>query len=130
MGKMLSPVLARLDAADFYDYPVLCHWCPACEELHALSCEKAPPNGQLFVWDGEINFPTFWPAMRIQIGPFTRRDRKPDWVCHYFLRQGILTYLNDCTHPLVGEKRGLIPIPEHRKQRIEANEQARGARDG
>lgn len=123
MGRLLSPVLAKLDHADYYDHPVLAHWCPACGELHGFSCEQPQRNGAKWTWDGNVNWPTFLPSMNIKIGIPAR----PEWRCHYFLRAGILEFLGDCTHELAGQKRGLIPIPEGRRLRIEANELSRGA---
>jgi hypothetical protein len=126
MGILLSPVLARLDMADYYAQPMLAHWCPACGELHPFACEQAQHNGKLWTWDGSVNFPTFSPAMDIRIQAFG--DNRPAWICHYFLRKGVIEFLGDCTHELAGQKRGLIPIPEHRAQRIRNNEAARGGR--
>lgn len=126
MGKMLSPVLALLDRADFYEQPMLAHWCPACGELHAFSCEQPQRNGAQWKWDGNVNFPTFTPSMNIKIGPYG--DGRPDWRCHYNLTGGILIFHGDCTHPLGGTRHGLIPIPEGRKQRIEMNEASRGTK--
>ena len=36
----------------------------------------------------------------------------PTEVCHYFLKAGVIEYLNDCTHALKGCKISLPALPE------------------
>lgn len=65
-------------------------WCPGCEEPHRFDVrtDGQSPNWQ---FDGNLLSPTFSPSLF-----YPRR------VCHLFLRNGIIQFLDDCTHKLKG----------------------------
>jgi len=88
--------------------PTHAHWCPACKELHGFWVDKPnPDNGARWTFDGNLDVPTFNPSMNIR-AEFAPEDGGP-FVCHYFLKNGVIQYLNDCTHEMAGKE---IPLPD------------------
>lgn len=75
-------------------------WCDGCKELHPFTCGNS--NGRpTWQFDGNLEKPTFHPSL-LMVGA----------GCHLFLKEGIIEYLNDCTHHLKGQKVPLPLIPE------------------
>ena len=85
------------------------HFCPACNEIHQFAIEKPFSNGHKWTFDGNVDRPTFGPSMNIVIGPDETGKKT---ICHYWLKNGQLQYLADCTHALRGMTLPLPPIPE------------------
>jgi hypothetical protein len=94
------------------------HWCPGCEEMHPL------PDGWTF--NGDLERPTFSPSFAqggmqtVQVdgkwtGEWVRDgEGKPvPRVCHYFVEEGRLRFLDDCTHPLAGKTIDMPDLPAH-----------------
>lgn len=100
-------------------------FCPACGSGHLFDKGR-------WTFDGDHERPTFNPSMLIRTvrlpdlapgeadyakGPDgkylldeTGRIRGArDWVCHSFVRDGQIQYLDDCTHDLKGQT---VPLPE------------------
>lgn len=95
------------------------HYCPGCNECHGIAVEKPFSNGAQWQFDGNLEKPTFTPSINIRIGPFP--DDHPRYpgkikVCHYFLKEGRLQYLDDCTHDYKGQTIDLQPIPESERK--------------
>lgn len=91
------------------------HWCPACGEVHNFSL-KPTENGSCWRWNGNIVAPSFMPSMSItRMKPM---DGKPQnaWPlvsrCHYWLKNGKLEFLADCTHRMKGVTMSLPPLPD------------------
>lgn len=94
------------------------HWCPACEEMHPL------PDS--WVFDGNLNSPTFTPSFKhtgkqtIKVnGKWTgewvhdSEGKLVDYVCHYNVTAGNIQFHADCTHALAGKTVPLPPLPEY-----------------
>lgn len=79
--------------------------CPGCDEAHRYAV-NAPAGEPSWTFSGDMDSPTFSPSllMRSTRGPAHRPH-----VCHLFLRDGQLQFLQDCTHPLAGKT---VPLPE------------------
>jgi hypothetical protein len=109
---LLSPKICRTHHNKRYTTGGhLAHWCPACKELHEIAVERPFNNGARWTFNGSYELPTFTPSMNIRIGPYpdgSKKAGKMD-ICHYFLREGQLIYLSDCTHALAGQT---IPVPD------------------
>lgn len=87
--------------------------CPGCGEMHQVRIdgEGRPRWG----FNGDYERPTFTPSINVTWsepsdveGEFddTSKDRK--MVCHSFVTDGQISFLNDCTHALAGR---VAPIP-------------------
>jgi hypothetical protein len=117
MGQVGSK-MRRIGSADGYTAGGLAHWCPACEEMHAFALDGPNSSGAKWIWDGNVENPTFTPSMNITINAKSHPHYQPDAatsVCHYFLRNGAIEYLGDCTHSLKGQRIILPPLPAHLK---------------
>ena len=100
--------------------------CPGCEDMHAVPIGDGP--GPRWSWNRDIEKPTFKPSIRLSGVDLTEKGLadmdswfaagKPDRVperfeskpslCHSFVTDGNIEFLNDCTHALVGKT---VPLP-------------------
>lgn len=70
--------------------------CPACGCFHAAWI-KNKPDRPVWMWDGNMDRPTFAPSIRVAI-PCENGHQ----VCHFHVREGRIRYCNDSTHHLAG----------------------------
>lgn len=76
------------------------HWCPACNELHAIAVGKPNRSGAVWTFNGDLESPTFTPSVRC----FTiDDDGKRETLCHYFITNGQIVYCSDNPHALNGQ---------------------------
>lgn len=100
------------------------YWCQGCEETHHVVVEAQPHPGPVWGYNGNPDAPTFSPSVLVQhdlwTPPVTAQNleqwRAAPWeqhqvhhVCHTFIRDGMVQFLGDCTHPLAGQT---LPLPE------------------
>ena len=85
------------------------HWCPGCKERHRI--------GFNWTFNNNLDSPSFNPSVKhtgIQTINDEHGNRTGGWVldekgntipliCHYYLTDGVIHYLNDCTHELRGQ---------------------------
>lgn len=71
------------------------HECPGCGSGHAFDSR--------WTFNGNLEKPTFSPSMLVN-GP-RQKDANgiPSTRCHYYLRGGMIQFLNDCDHELKGQ---------------------------
>ena len=97
------------------------HWCPGCEEMHAIHVDRPNHSGARWTFDGNVDSPTFAPSINIRTGPYPEaEDGKPVGhvdVCHYFLRAGRIEFCSDSTHALAGQTVPLPPLPDGLRER-------------
>lgn len=96
--------------------------CPGCRTGHQVGIE--PPAGLIWGFNGDGDKPTFTPSvlvrgMQIEIdehGEWTGKWlRGPDGeplpgVCHSFVTDGRIQFLDDCTHALAGQT---VDLPDN-----------------
>lgn len=106
------------------------HFCPGCKRFHYFSTIRDPEfNNPIWEWNGDPVRVTIHPSMWIYteqpkgIGtpefkkimekkkedpsfkiPYERRT-----ICHYWLKDGMITYLEDSAHELKGQT---VVLPE------------------
>jgi len=68
--------------------------CPGCGYIHALS-----PNVHKF--NGDLDKPTFSPSLL--------QNFSPERICHSYIMDGKIQFLNDCWHSLKGQT---VELPE------------------
>ncbi len=103
-GVQISPFLRRIKGG-------ISHFCPACGEMHTLAVEKPQDNGAKWAWNQNVTTPTFHPSVNISHGPDAEL-KIAAFCCHYWLKNGEIQYLNDCTHALKGVTVRLPPLPD------------------
>ena len=72
-------------------------FCPGCQTTHVVWTDK---NDNIPTWDfnGDIESPTVSPSIKV-VMPIKDKEN----ICHSFIRNGQIEYLNDCTHELRGK---------------------------
>lgn len=75
------------------------YFCPGCKSAHVLPIEG--PGHPVWTWNGSVDNPTLTPSI-LATTPFPPEDGGPH-VCHHFLREGRLEFLQDSTHDLAGK---------------------------
>lgn len=100
--------------------------CPGCGEEHLVATQD--PNGTGMVWgfNQSLARPTFTPSLLFRSGHFipgyesprcwcNYHSENPDepapfrcGICHSFVLEGQMQFLNDCTHALAGQT---VPLP-------------------
>jgi hypothetical protein len=94
-----------------------CFVCPGCNEEHCVAVDTPFTNGAKWAFNGSLERPTFSPSLLIRTG----RHVDPKWfnempegeqkewlrkhstICHSFIRDGRIQFLDDCTHELKGQ---------------------------
>jgi hypothetical protein len=67
-------------------------YCEGCERVHAFN--------NAWEFDGNFENPTISPSLLVTM---PRCRGKSDWICHSFIKDGKIQYLNDCSHDLAGQ---------------------------
>jgi len=95
MGAKLYKVnqSKRIDNAPDYVFV-----CPGCGHGHGLYISHPNDVGAQWTWDGNIEKPTVQPSIMSKWDYGTGKK-----VCHMFVREGKIIFLNDCTHELRGK---------------------------
>lgn len=79
-------------------------FCPGCEGGHGVPV-NGHKSGNGWEWNGSLNSPTLKPSVLVNVGG--SNPTAP--ICHTFITDGKIQFLNDCTHALAGQT---VPIPE------------------
>ena len=78
--------------------------CNGCGHHHGV-----PVSGDTaWEWNGDVDNPTISPSI-LNRGPYPEGER----VCHIFVREGKIEYLQDCTHHLAGQTVEMEDVNEH-----------------
>lgn len=117
----LSPILRGLDGGR------VAFWCPGCDEAHQITVKSdANRQGPIWGYNGNPDAPTFTPSVLVKVGHYCAgQEGKDCWctfeerfgrpapvkccVCHSFVKDGRIQFLNDCTHALAGQTVALPP---------------------
>lgn len=96
-------------------------FCNGCENYHYFD--------KRWTFNGDMDNPTFSPSLLIRSGHYMPEHKGSCWctynaenkddlapfscsVCHSFVRNGHIEYLNDCTHHLAGKTIQLENVEE------------------
>lgn len=77
--------------------PIFQFKCPACKVDHAVD--------GTWNFNGDFEKPTFSPSVLYK----EFDEAGPVYICHFYIRDGVIDYLNDCSHVLKGDK---IPMED------------------
>lgn len=103
----------------------LMFWCPGCDEAHGVRVD----GSRGWTWDGSLEAPTISPSILVRSGHYSpygasaksgqcwcnyeeRVGAKPPFKCeqcHFFVKNGRIQFLSDCTHKLAGQT---VELPE------------------
>jgi hypothetical protein len=83
--------------------PDFIFFCPGCRCDHGIWVKKPDYFGPVWIFNGDLNNPTVTPSLLIRGG-------ENDGICHSFITNGNIQYLNDCTHSLRGQT---VELPEY-----------------
>lgn len=117
MGQ-LSPILRNATGG------TLLFWCPGCKCGHQVTTGEGP--GPRWGYNGNPEAPTFTPSILVRSGHFVPSHKPGDtcwctpdpdgteWgfacgICHSYVIDGRIQFLDDCTHELAGQT---VAIPE------------------
>lgn len=97
--------------------------CPGCKDWHATD--------NRWVFDGDVEKPTLSPSVLVRSGHFISDYKEGDgcwckynaehpndkasfhcYLCHSFVRQGKIEFLEDCSHALAGQTVDLPPMED------------------
>jgi hypothetical protein len=70
-------------------------WCEGCQEYHSVWTDKRD-GVEPWGFNGDVDKPTISPSILVRGGEHNR-------TCHSFINNGMIQYLNDCTHSLAGK---------------------------
>jgi len=104
--------MENFDRAKLATDNTLLFWCPGCDSAHGISVN----NSSGWQWNGSLERPTISPSIlvrQILYGPnkLTFNNYKGEHppsescegICHSFIKDGRIEFLNDCTHHLKGQ---------------------------
>lgn len=87
--------------------------CKGCGMRHAIYTISKNHSNAVWKFNGDVNKPTFSPSINSTWGymvPNINKEeldyyKKEDMggKCHFFVRDGQIQFLNDCTHKLKGQ---------------------------
>lgn len=79
--------------------------CPGCDHAHSVN----HAGGLQWQYNGDEEKPTFNPSILV-----TKNWKETPYVCHSFVRDGKIQFLDDCTHVLKGQTIDLPDWPHKR----------------
>jgi hypothetical protein len=77
-------------------------WCPGCEDVHTVVIATSRDGATPWFWNQNRERPTIVPSILVRGGA-------SDIVCHSFVRDGMIQFLDDSTHKLAGQT---VAIPD------------------
>ena len=102
MNAAAAPVFARVEGPNgIVDYQF---HCPGCGFSHSVRVEGMPSPWK---FNGDVVRPTVTPSILVRWDFGEKREPK---VCHSFVTDGQIRFLNDCTHKLAGQTTPLEPV--------------------
>lgn len=101
-------------------------FCPGCNDLHAVNVGDSG-----WCYNDNPAAPTLSPSVLSRAGHYARSDERPgncycdvkeripDWDddhtchrCHSYVRDGMIQFLDDCSHDKAGQTLPLPPVPD------------------
>lgn len=105
--------------------PDFVFFCPGCKNGHGIWTTDRNSQNATWSFNGNMEKPTFSPSILIKapmwVPPVTTENyeqwKKEPWeqkqvetVCHSFVRDGMIQFLDDCSHELKGQTVPLEPF--------------------
>jgi hypothetical protein len=75
---------------------------PGCGVVHEVPVVCSPgPDAKAWNWNGSLDKPTLHPSLKVTNGQ--------GFCCHFWVKNGTLEFLHDCTH---GLRNKTVAMPE------------------
>jgi len=78
-------------------------YCPGCKSHHFVIVKAK--HQPVWKWNGSHSKPTFRPSVKV-----TYALKPKPKLCHFFIRNGKIQYLNDCFHGLKGQTINMVEV--------------------
>lgn len=102
----MAKVVHRFDAKGvLMGYAI---FCPACGHGHIFNIARDGYSGPDWEFNGNFEKPTFKPSMLVFV---TLDNGKRKTLCHSFVTNGRIQFLDDCAHAMKGQTVDLAPFP-------------------
>ena len=105
---MLIPAVVKNSSHDRLSFH-----CPGCGMRHTVSVGQG--GGPRWDWNHDYVRPTFSPSILVSWEEpsdnpayFDDREKDKHHICHSYVRDGHIQFLNDCTHERAGTT---VPLP-------------------
>lgn len=82
-----------------YNHTQYLYYCPGCKREHAFGLQG---EGGHHTFNMDLENPTVVPSLMQNFAKYT--------VCHSFIKNGKIQFLNDCTHELKGQTVELLSL--------------------
>ena len=94
-----KPVMRKMSSVDGTDVR-LWYACPGCHDIHCVRIKGQTPEHVVWDWNGSLVKPTITPSILVNM-------YNPDRICHSFITDGNIKFLEDCYHELKGT---IVPL--------------------
>lgn len=105
--------MAKLKAVNHYNSDELYGYmfeCPGCGSAHMPVVNNKQPDGPEWTFNEDLDRPTFAPSLLVRWEEYQGEGQPTKkHVCHSFIQDGQIQFLNDCTHSLAGKT---VDLPE------------------
>ena len=76
-------------------------YCPGCDSHHGVHIRPYTNSvGARWSFAGSLDRPTFYPSINVKV---EKTSGELILRCHFFVADGLIRYLDDCTHKLAGQ---------------------------
>ena len=84
-------------------------YCASCDMLHPIALHNRPGESvDVWSWNNDAERPTFMPSFLTDMSG----RNGPKRICHTYIKEGMVEYLNDSTIHLRGVTKELQDIPK------------------
>ena len=80
--------------------------CPGCGRWHIVYVSEANSLGARWGWNQCMDKPTVTPSIMVK---WNEGEERKKMICHSYVTDGQIRFLNDCTHELTGKT---VDLPE------------------
>lgn len=72
--------------------------CPGCGLHHQALVQAQMPGRPIWTFNGSLDRPTFHPSLKVE-----GSNAGVPTICHFFVTDGRIQFLGDCTHSMKGK---------------------------
>jgi hypothetical protein len=80
--------------------------CPGCKCHHSIATKEPAKNGAVWRFNNDLDRPTFAPSINVV---WRNREGEVKKICHSYITNGEIQFLEDSTHSLAGK---VLDLPD------------------